>query len=397
MRVRKLKSNNKSILFNRGNKKFIAELLSDRKNNVIITRRDLNNIEKVMDKELITFYQSKTTKHRTKKQPKDYSPKKYRKFTDASPRRKRVLKKLNSYLNELPIPHYLYSRSERGFLKNAKAHYGNVAFVLMDISSFFPNCTFEYVKNFFVRDSGLKMKPDLADKMAKLVTVPQSHNSHKRCVPQGFPTSPLICFFAYKFMFDKINNYAIKNNLTFSTYVDDITLSSKYDFDKEKVVNDVVSILNEYGHTSKTEKCKKINITEPTCFPPTITGIWVKRYKIRASKKIYDKMMKSYNYLISNKILDADSYLKSWKQFVKLKGILQTIKYIEPQTEHKRKYIVDFVQKNKNNYTYILSPNDNIFKSKKWQEKLYNAFQSKNLNDFANKIIEKRNKKRNIS
>lgn len=392
MKKRKLKSNNKSLLFNRGSKKFMASVLSDEKKHLVITKKDLNNIENTLDKELITFYQSKITKARTKKEPKDYSPKKYRKFTDASPLRKNALKKLNSYLNELPLPHYLYSRSEQGFLKNAKAHYGNTSFVLMDINSFFPNCNFLYVKDFFIRDSGLKMKPDLADRMAKFVTVPKSNKSKERVVPQGFPTSPLICYFAYKAMFDEINIYAKERNLTFSTYVDDIALSSKEEFDKEQTVNDIIQILEKYGHSSKREKCKIIDTTNPACFPPTITGIWVKRYKIRASKKIYDKMMVSYNNLISNPIVDEISYIKSWKWFVKLNGILQTIKYIEPQTEYKREYIIKYVKNNKNNFTTLLSPNDNIFKSRKWQKKIYLAYQSKTLSEFVKSLLVKREK-----
>lgn len=390
MKKRKLKNNNKSLLFNRGSKKYIASVLSDEKKNFVITKHDLNNIEKTLDKELVTFYQSKQTKVRTKKEPKDYSPKKYRKFTDASPLRKNVLKKLNAYLDELPMPCYLYSRSEQGFKKNAKAHYGNTSFVLMDISSFFPNCKFSYVKDFFVRDSGLKMQPDLADRMAKLVTVPKSSKSKDRVVPQGFPTSPLICFFAYKSMFDEINVYAKARNLTFSTYVDDITLSSKVDFDKEQTVQDIMQILEKYGHSSKKEKCKIIDITDPTCFPPTITGVWVKRYKIRASKKIYDKMMKAYYNSISNPIIDETSYIQRWKWFVKLNGLLQTINYIEPKTKQKRDYIIKYVKNNKNNFTTILSPNDNIFKSKKWQKKIYLAYQSKTLPEFVAGILEKR-------
>lgn len=65
MRYKKLKSNNKSILYNRGSKKFIARLLSD--NNNIITRNDLNNIEREFDKQDKEFFQSKITKQKYRK------------------------------------------------------------------------------------------------------------------------------------------------------------------------------------------------------------------------------------------------------------------------------------------------------------------------------------------
>lgn len=389
MRYRKLKSNNKSILYSRGSKKFIAKLLSDNDN--IITRHDLNNIERKFDKQDKEFFQSKLTKQKYRKKPINYSTKNYRKFNDACPKRKKALKKLNKFLNELPIPKYLFSKTEQGFYKNAKAHYGNTNFVLMDIKSFFPNCSFNYIKNFFVKDGGLKMSPDLADKLAKLVTRPKSNKTSIREVPQGFPTSPLICYFAYKYMFDKIYYYAKMNNLVFSTYVDDLTFSSNIEFDKDKVINDVVKILEEYGHTSKIEKCKKFNISVDK-IAPTITGIWVKRYKIRASSKIFNKMTRSYMYLISTKIVDYKTYFTSWVEFIKLNGILQTINYIEPQTKGKRQQIIEYVNNNKRHYIFSISPNDKRFKSKKWKEKLYNAFLSgtlKNLESFILKVSRK--------
>lgn len=384
MRYKKLKSNNKSILYNRGSKKFIAELLSDKDN--IITRHDLNNIERELDKQDKEFFQSKSTKQKYRKKPANYSTKNYRKFNDACPKRKKALKKLNKFLNELPIPKYLFSKTDQGFYKNAKAHYGNTNFVLMDIKSFFPNCSFDYIKKFFVKDGGLKMSPDLSDRLAKLVTRPKSNKTTIREVPQGFPTSPLICYFAYKYMFDKIYKYAKENNLTFSTYVDDLTFSSKLEFDKDKVIDDVIKILEEYGHTAKIEKCKKFNIPVDK-MAPTITGVWVKRYKVRASSKIFNKMTRSYMYLISTKIVDFKTYYSSWIEFVKLNGLLQTINYIEPQTKPKRQHIIDFVNTNKKHYLLCISPNDKRFKSNKWKVKIYNAYLFGTLNEFSNSIL----------
>lgn len=383
MRYRKHTSNNKSILFNRGSKKFLAKILTDKDN--IITKHDLVNIEKEFDKLDKEFYQSKVTKQKYKNRPLNYSTKNYRKFNDACPKRKKALRKLNKFLNELPLPKYLYSKTEQGFFKNARCHYGNTNFVLMDIKSFFPNCTFEKICNFFVKDGGLKMAPDLADKVAKLVTRPKSNRTKIREVPQGFPTSPLVCFLAYKPMFDKINMYAKANKLKFSTYVDDLTFSSKEEFDKDKVITDVIKILQEYGHTSKKEKCKKFNIAIDK-FAPTITGIWIKRYKLRASSKIYNKMMRAYMYLISTKIDNEKKYILAWKEFVKLNGILNTINYIEPQTKEKRSNIIKYIEENSNKFLLSVSPNNSKFKSIKWQERVYNAFLSNQLKQFAKLI-----------
>ena len=103
-------------------------------------------------------------------------------------------------------------------------------------------------------------------------------------------------------------------------------------------------------------------------------------------------MTRSYMYLISTKIVDYKTYFTSWVEFIKLNGILQTINYIEPQTKGKRQQIIEYVNNNKRHYIFSILPNDKRFKSKKWKEKLYNAFLSgtlKNLESFILKVSRK--------
>jgi hypothetical protein len=105
----------------------------------------------------------------------------------------------------------------------------------MDISSFYPNTQFRYIKSFFAKESGFnmakynekkkKIESDVADSFARLVTTPSGKNPNIRTVPQGFPTSTMISYFAYKEMFDRIYNLAEQKGLRFSTYVDDLTFS----------------------------------------------------------------------------------------------------------------------------------------------------------------------------
>ena len=163
---------------------------------------------------MIVFYENKKTKKRYSKKPKDYTSKKYRKFTDVKEPRKTALKQLNKYLSELSIPNYVFAKTDGGYVKNAKRHKGNTSFLLIDIASFYPNCKFKYVKQFFMSGAGLKMKNDLAQRMAELVTIP-SVNSKVRIIPQGFPTSTLISFFAYRQMFAELNKIAVEKKIGF--------------------------------------------------------------------------------------------------------------------------------------------------------------------------------------
>ncbi len=370
----------RSLLYNRGSKKYIASLLSTKKHT--FTKNDLNTIIYKYDEDLIVFYENKRSKKRYSKQPKDYTSKKYRRFTDVKEPRKTALKQLNKYLSELRIPNYVFAKTDGGYVKNANRHKGNTSFLLIDIASFYPNCKFKYVKNFFMSGAGFKMKNDLAQRMAELVTIP-SYNKKVRIIPQGFPTSTLISFFSYRQMFAELNKLALEYRLVFSTYVDDVTFSTKDDkFDFESIIEKIDDILNRYGHSRKTEKTQICHLDNGEC--PTITGIWIKRYKVRASSKMYRKMIYNYRWLISNPINSATTYMESWKHFVALDGLLKTIDYIEPVTKEKRKYIRTFVNKHEKDYLKNISPHLRKLKSNYWKGKIYKAYMCSNIIDFYN-------------
>ena len=380
----KKRRNKDCKLWGRSSKKYICSLLSDKKNNIYFTNNHLNTIKYKYDSNDIVFYENKKTKKKFKNKPKDYSPKKYRKFTDVKEPRKTALKQLNKYLNELPIPNYVFAKTNAGFLKNAKYHRGNTEFILADIASFYPNCRFCYVKDFFESPSGLMMNNNTAQCMAELVTTPISETTNKRNIPQGFPTSTLISFFAYKKMFNKLNDLARKNNLKFSTYVDDLTFSSfKPINNSDKLIEEISSILSEYHHSLKKEKVKYLSVKDGKI--PTITGIWVNKYKVRASTKIYKKMMKAYHFVLSTKIDSASSYLEVWKKYVQLKGLLNTVDYIEPKTKAKRKHVREIVEKNSSNFINYISPYTKKINSNYWKGKFYAAYINKNLDDFYSK------------
>lgn len=392
--MKKIK-NTESILYNRGSKKFVADLLSDKKNNIIFTKNDLNNILYKYDKKEIIFYENKKTKKQYRREPKDYTSKKYRKFTDVPEPRKTALKKLNNYLSELSIPDYVFAKTDGGYVKNARHHRGNTNFLLIDIASFYPNCKFKEVKRFFMSGGGFKMKNDLAQRMAELVTVPEKSNSKIRVIPQGFSTSTLISFFSYKKMFAELNKLAIENNLIFSTYVDDVTFSTNNEkFDFNNILNKIDIILKKYGHKRKIEKTQICLLNNGEC--PTITGIWIKRHKVRASSKIYKKLIFNYRWLTSNPIIDSKSYLNAWKHFVALKGLLNTIDYIEPMTKGKRDFIRKYVNDNDKKFLKNISPYNKKINSNYWKGKIYNAYLSNNLENFyianKDKLTKKRTK-----
>lgn len=407
-----IKSIYKSALYSCTNKRIIAKLLSNKAEKIVVKTCEIRNPDYHFLNKKKTFYKSKITGERFSKKPDDYSPSRYREFSDASRRHKKILKNLNFYLSELPTPRYLFSKKESDYKKNALFHIGNTKFILLDIKSFFPNCRFDIIRNFFIKESGFNMckkrnvngvdefETDVADSLARLVTAPIDFDINKRFVPQGYPTSTLICFFAYKEMFDEIDNLAKNYSLKFSTYVDDLTFSySNVKINEMEFVNRVIEIVEKYHHTINKKKVKIIDI-EKIVGPnkekhlPCVTGLIVKRNKVRASTNMHKKMNTLFNKLNSfGRIKNRDDYIKKWELYVSLTGIYNTINYIEPtHTQKNRLNVKKVLDKNKKNFLFHISINR--IKQLKMQQQIYDAYRTGTLNEFAkkhkDKLVEKK-------
>lgn len=361
-------------------KKYLAHLLSNYKINNIIETKHLRNVDFHFCNKLKVFYQSKVTGEQFSERPKNYSPKKYRQFTDADRSRKLALKKLNKILYQVELPSYLYSKKESDYVKNAFNHKGSTKFILMDIQSYFPSCRVNYIKDFFVKESGLNMSPDIAESMTKFVTVYDSVLK-QRIIPQGFPTSPIIAYYAYKEMFDEINEECTKRNIKFTVYVDDLTFSytDEIEIDANEFVEIIIKIVKKYKHNVKKRKTKILNISDNKV--PLITGVLVKRYKVRASKYMHIKMIRLYRKLINLRIDTKDDYFIAWKLFSKFNGLIASINYIEPKYKmNKGKIYNEYIKKYKNKF--ILNVSITKVNKLKLDGDLYNAYKNNSLKAF---------------
>ena len=149
-------------------------------------------------------------------------------------------------------------------------------------------------------------------------------------------------------------------------------------------------ILQKYGHSLSKKKIKIIDI-EQQLGPneqltlPLITGLIVKRYSVRASKKMHSKMNRLYKKFISvGEPIDADSYIKKWEIFVSLVGMFNTIEYVEPSsTKKSRTHIMKVIKQNKNNYAFHVSIKR--VKLLKFEQKIYDAYKNNTLFSFIQK------------
>ena len=185
---------------------------------------------------------------------KDGTPR-YRKINPSTKILKTLQKRISVFLcKNVSFPEYAYGGiRKKDNVLNAKKHQGKKYVFLTDMQDFFPFITHQMVYATYVR---LHFSPDVASVLTKLTT----YEGH---LPQGAPTSSIIANLAFIPTANRINEFAQINGLTFTTFVDDITVSSPTDF-KEKV-SQIISIIYDGGfkisHKKTHYKSGEVDIT----------------------------------------------------------------------------------------------------------------------------------------
>lgn len=168
------------------------------------------------------------------------------------------------FLKRVEIPSYFFGGvPKRDNAANAKYHQGNKYIFTTDLKSFFPSISNKAVFNMFLE---LGCHPAVSRKLTQLTT-------KNRQVPQGVPTSTLIANLVFKKTGDKLYHFARSNDIKFSIFVDDITMSSRNDF-KDKIPR-ILSILTDDGYKISHQK------TFYKTKNPIVTGVICQNNKIK--------------------------------------------------------------------------------------------------------------------
>ncbi|HDR7338864.1 TPA: RNA-directed DNA polymerase [Bacillus anthracis] len=315
-----------SKLFGISNKKYVAELLN-------VEKAKLKNVSS----EFVPykFEQSVKGKKRILYNPNDIH--------------KAILKKITRMIAQLDIPEYTFGGIKgRNYIDNANVHRDNSYLLLVDIKNFFPSTRDSYIYGLF--KNKFEMPPDIAKIFTDLVTVP-CENSEGRYLPQGYPTSPILSFFAYLDMYEEILEVVRANNMEFSCYYDDLTLSSNK-FIAKSVKRRVTRIIRKYGFEVHPTKSKLV-IKKYT----KVTGVILKEDEIAAPKALLRKLHDTHNLM---RLMDKDCAIHTKEDFIdicnKVQGLISAIKsindqkkldvYINTLTHIRKKYNVPYRKAN---------------------------------------------------
>jgi RNA-directed DNA polymerase len=176
-------------------------------------------------------------------------------------------------LKRIKLPSYAFGGIERrDNILNAKMHQGNKFFFNTDLRNFYPGITHVQVYEMFASRG---FAPATANILTKLTT-------YKGQLPQGTPTSPYLANLVFVKAGTEIQEFAKANNLTFTTFVDDITLSGKDDF--QPLVNIIVEMITSKGFTISHNK------TFYQTKMPKVTNVIVMRNGLRLSDEYKAKI-----------------------------------------------------------------------------------------------------------
>lgn len=202
---------------------------------------------------------------------------------------KRIQKNI---LLKIELPDYAFGAVKgKDNVDNAKKHQGKKYKFTTDLKDFFPSITNKSVNEMFISQG---FSHQVSSILTKLTT-------YKGKIPQGAPTSSTLANLVFVKTGDELYKYAQQNNMTFTSFVDDMTFSSANDF-KEKVPQILEIITQEYKISHK-----KTNYSRN----PNITGLHPMNNHLKLPKSFMDKLEST-----DEKTLEQKTGLLMYKQKV---------------------------------------------------------------------------------
>lgn len=170
-----------------------------------------------------------------------------------------VHERLKFHFSKIHQPSYLMSpRKGRDQRDNAERHLENGEYFTLDLKQFYPSTTRQMIRDSLMQQFG--MQPDVAGLIAHLATA-----DDRACF--GSPLTPVLASIVHRPMFDAIADRCEEDDLSYSVWVDDLTISGAQI--SGDLIADIRWIVSDHGLKSHKLRCRTGNR------PVFITGIGV--------------------------------------------------------------------------------------------------------------------------
>ena len=209
---------------------------------------------------------------------------------------------------------------KRNTYSNAKPHCGNKNILHIDLKNFFPSITFSRIEAKLI---SLEINPDIAKIITNFVTINDT-------LPLGFPSSPLIsnliCFELDK----KISTFC-EEELVYTRYADDISISGNIFSDKKKLQSNLKQIIESCDFTINNDKTRITKIGQAHF----VTGLSVSDANVPHVPKKMKKLLrqelfycKKYSIEDHLDFRNSGSYNED-KEINRIDGTVNYVAYIE--------------------------------------------------------------------
>ncbi len=230
------------------------------------------------------------------------------------------------------FPEYIMCKKKSSWIDVAKVHKFSNIIIAFDISKFFPSIEYNKIVKMFTKH--FKTSTIVAKILAQLVSIDYEKISVKKEIDEwykktnekrkytlpskhlstGSSVSVMIAELVGYDMFEEINNYCKKHKFLFTTYVDDLYISSTYRISKAHCKK-VLKLIKKNGFEYNGEKLK---VYLPNS-DAIITGVVKKRNDSKITIKY--SMEKKITEWINGFDNDKKQKIKSMLNIIKLIGI----------------------------------------------------------------------------
>lgn len=239
---------------------------------------EVTEIDHIIDNIDSFYYQKDIVKYKEDGQPKTKNGVVQKRVLNPSIKRLKVIQKRlqRNILQKLGIPEYAYGAIRgKDNISNAKRHQGKKYVFTTDLTNFFPSVSNKQVFEMFV---SFDFSPTVSRYLTQLTTF-------RGKLPQGAPTSPIVANLVFVKIGKNLQAFAAMNNLTFTSFVDDLTFSSPVDFkEKTEQILDIVKTDGFKISHKKTNYKSKL---------PIVTGIIVKNNNLDLPSEYKSKLTDS--------------------------------------------------------------------------------------------------------
>lgn len=198
---------------------------------------------------------------------------KSRKLNPSYRRLKVIQKRIqNNILMKLSLPDYAFGAVKgRDNVLNANVHKGKKYKFTTDLRNFFPSINHHRVFEMFL---SFEFSPEVSRLLTQLTT-------YKGKLPQGAPTSSSIANLVFIKTGKNLDTFAKEHKITFTSFIDDLTFSSPFDF-KDKTT-DIINLIIEDGFKISHNKTNYSR-------SPIVTGIHPMNNYLKLPKRFYEKL-----------------------------------------------------------------------------------------------------------